>query len=110
MRIGALLGSVSSSRYAWSPDVAVCTSPRRRRPARGASIDVGSARHQRPDDARLARAGRWPDGTRSPARAASSAAFAMSILLQAGFVDVTTGLLLCAVVSAVGVASSGGTT
>jgi hypothetical protein len=31
------------------------------------------------------------------------AAFTMSILLQLGIVDVTTGLLLCAAVSAVGV-------
>jgi len=31
------------------------------------------------------------------------AAFAMSILLQVGIVDVTSGLLLCAAVSAVGV-------
>jgi MFS family permease len=104
MRIGALLGLVSLIAYALAPDVRVLYAASVAAGIAGASIDVGIAAVISDQTTLASRAAAMAGWNALTGARGIVAAFAMSILLQAGLVDVTTGLLLCAVVSAVGVA------
>ena len=103
MRIGGALGIMALIGYALAPHVAVLWVAAVCAGIASASIDVGIAAIVS-DQTSLA--------TRAPAMAGwnaltgargIAAAFVMSSLVQAGVVGVTTGLLLCAAVSTVGV-------
>ena len=104
MRAGSVAGVASLVAYAVAPDLAILLVAAVAAGIASASIDVGIA-------------GVISDQTTLAARAAATAgwnavtgargivtAFAMSALLQVGLVDVTGGLLLCAVTSTIGVA------
>ena len=102
--IGALLGLGSLVAYALAPDVRALYAASVAAGIAGASIDVGIAAVISDQTTLASRAAAMAGWNALTGARGIVAAFAMSILLQAGFVDVTTGLLLCAVVSAVGVA------
>ncbi len=103
MRYGSMLGLVALVAYALAPDVRVLWIAAVGAGAGSASIDVGIAAavsdHTTIDSRAAAMAG-WNAVTGARG---IIAAFAMSALLQLGIVDVTTGLLLCAATSAIGV-------
>ncbi len=103
LRVGTPVGLVSLVAYALAPDVAVLWLAAIAAGIASAAIDVGIA------SAMTAHA---PLASRSAASAGLNAvtgargifaAFLMSALLQLGVVDVTSGLLLCAVSTTVGV-------
>jgi MFS family permease len=104
MRIGALLGLCSLVAYALAPDVRALYAASIAAGIAGASIDVGIAAVISDQTTLASRAAAMAGWNALTGARGIVAAFAMSILLQVGIVDVTTGLLLCAVVSAVGVA------
>jgi DHA1 family inner membrane transport protein len=102
MRLGSTLGLAALVAYALAPDVTVLWVAAVAAGAGSASIDIGIASIV---------SDHTPLATRSAAMAGWNAitgargigaAFAMGVLLEVGLVDVTTGLLLCAGVSAVG--------
>jgi MFS family permease len=104
IRIGGAIGLSSLVAYAFAPDVAVLWFAALAAGTSSASVDVaiaGVVSDQTPLVSRAAAMAGWNalTGVRGIA-----AAFLMSGLLQAGLVDVTTGLLLCAASSAIGVA------
>jgi MFS family permease len=103
MRIGALLGLASLVAYALAPDVRVLYAASVGAGIAGASIDVGIAALISDQTTLASRAAAMAGWNALTGARGIVAAFAMSILLQVGVVDVTTGLLLCAAVSAVGV-------
>ena len=72
--------------------------------AGSASIDVGIASVVSEHTTMASRAPAMAGWNAITGARGIAAAFLMSALLQAGIVDVTTGLLLCAVSSAIGVA------
>lgn len=103
IRLGSVAGLVSLLAYAVAPNVAFLWVAAIFTGIATASIDLGFA---------SAMSEFAPLSARAPASAALNAvtgargifaAFLMSVLLQIGLVDVTTGLLLCAVATAVGV-------
>ena len=103
MRLGSALGLAALIAYALAPDVAVLWIAAVAAGAGGASIEVGIASvvsDHTPLASRAAAMAGWNSITGARGIVA---AFTMSILLQVGVVNVTTGLLLCAAVSAVGV-------
>jgi len=103
MRLGSALGLAALVAYALAPDVAVLWIAAVAAGAGSASIDVGIASvvsDQTPIASRAAAMAGWNAITGARGIVA---AFAMSILLQLGLVNVTSGLLLCAGISAVGV-------
>jgi MFS family permease len=103
MRIGSAFGLAALVAYALAPHVVVLWIAAVAAGASSASIDVGIASvvsDQTPLAARAAAMAGWNAITGARGIVA---AFAMSILLQLGFVDVTSGLLLCAAISAIGV-------
>jgi MFS family permease len=104
MRIGALLGLGSLVAYALAPDIRVLYAASVAAGIAGASIDVGIAAVISDQTTLASRAAAMAGWNALTGARGIVAAFAMSVLLQAGLVDVTTGLLLCALVSAVGVA------
>ncbi len=103
MRYGSMLGLVALVAYALAPDVRILWIAAVGAGAGSASIDVGIAAavsdHTTIDSRAAAMAG-WNAVTGARG---IIAAFAMSALLQFGIVDVTSGLLLCAATSAIGV-------
>jgi Major Facilitator Superfamily. len=103
MRIGSALGLASLVAYALAPHVAILWISAVAAGAGGASIEVGVAAvvsDQTPLASRSAAMAGWNaiTGARGVV-----AAFLVSILLQIGIVDVTTGLLMCAATSSIGV-------
>jgi MFS family permease len=103
MRIGSALGLLGLIAYALAPQVSVLWVAAIAAGAGSASIDVGIASavsDHTPLASRAAAMAGWNAITGSRGIVA---AFTMSILLQVGIVDVTTGLLLCAAVTAIGV-------
>jgi MFS family permease len=103
LRLGSSLGVVGLIGYALAPDVAVLWVMAVGYGAASAAVDVGIASivsDQTPLASRAAAMAGWNAITGARGIAA---AFLMSALLQLGIVNVTSGLLLCAIVSAVGV-------
>ncbi len=104
IRIGSAIGLASLVGYAVAPDVAVLWFAALAAGTASASVDVaiaGVVSDQTPLANRAAAMAGWNALTGARGIAA---AFLMSGLLQAGLVDVTTGLLLCAASSGIGVA------
>jgi MFS transporter, DHA1 family, staphyloferrin B biosynthesis exporter len=104
LRIGGAIGLCALLAYAVAPHVAVLWLAALAAGIASASIEVGIAAvvsDQTPLVTRAAAMAGWNAFTGARGIVA---AFLMSGLLQIGLVDVTTGLLLCAVSSAVGVA------
>jgi len=104
MRVGALLGLGSLVAYALAPDVRALYAASVAAGIAGASIDVGIAAVISDQTTLASRAAAMAGWNALTGARGIVAAFTMSILLQVGIVDVTTGLLLCAVVSTIGVA------
>jgi len=103
LRTGSLLGVVSLVGYAFAPNVAVLWAMALALGAANASIDVGIASiisDQTTLAERSAAMAGW--NTVTGARGIA-AAFLMCTLLSLGLVNVTSGLVLCGVVAAIGV-------
>ena len=103
LRVGGAIGLASLVAYALAPDVRVLWFAAIAAGTASASIDVGIAAvvsDQTPLATRAAAMAGWNAFTGARGIVA---AFLMSTLLQVGLVDVTTGLLLCAASSAIGV-------
>jgi NNP family nitrate/nitrite transporter-like MFS transporter len=103
LRLGSSLGVIGLIGYALAPDVAILWVMAVGYGTASAAVDVGIASivsDQTPLASRAAAMAGWNAITGARGIAA---AFLMSALLQLGVVDVTSGLLLCAVASAIGV-------
>lgn len=103
LRLGSSLGVIGLVGYAMAPDVAILWVMAVGYGTASAAVDVGIASivsDQTPLASRAAAMAGWNAITGARGIAA---AFLMSALLQLGIVDVTSGLLLCAVASAIGV-------
>jgi NNP family nitrate/nitrite transporter-like MFS transporter len=103
LRLGSSLGVIGLIGYALAPDVAILWVMAVSYGTASAAVDVGIASivsDQTPLASRAAAMAGWNAITGARGIAA---AFLMSALLQLGVVDVTSGLLLCAVASAMGV-------
>jgi hypothetical protein len=103
MRLGSLLGLGALIAYAFAPDVAVLWVAAVAAGAGSASIDVGIAAVVSDHTSLSSRAAAMAGWNAITGARGIVAAFTMSALLQVGLVDVTSGLLLCAAVSGVGV-------
>ncbi len=103
MRIGSALGLVGLIAYALAPQVAVLWVAAIAAGAGSASIDVGIASAVSDHTPLASRAAAMAGWNAITGARGIVAAFTMSVLLQVGIVDVTTGLLLCAAVTAIGV-------
>ena len=103
MRIGSALGLVGLIAYALAPQVSVLWVAAIAAGAGSASIDVGIASAVSDHTPLASRAAAMAGWNAITGARGIVAAFTMSILLQVGVVDVTTGLLLCAAVTAIGV-------
>ena len=102
MRIGSLLGLGALIAYALAPHVAILWVAAVAAGAGSASIDVGIAAAVSDHTTLATRSAAMAGWNTLTGARGIVAAFAMSILLQLGVVDVTVGLLLCAVVSGIG--------
>jgi MFS family permease len=103
LRLGSAIGLVSLVAYAFAPNVVVLWIAALAAGTGSASIDTGIAAAVS-DHTPLASRGAAMAGWNALTGARGIiAAFLMSALLQLGLVDVTTGLLLCAAISASGV-------
>ncbi len=103
MRIGSTLGLLALIAYALAPDVWVLWIAAVGAGAASASIDVGIAAAVSDHTTIESRAAAMAGWNAITGARGIVAAFTMSILLQVGLVNVTTGLLLCAVVTGIGV-------
>ena len=103
MRIGSALGLVGLIAYALAPQVSVLWVAAIAAGAGSASIDVGIASAVSDHTPLASRAAAMAGWNAITGARGIVAAFTMSILLQVGIVDVTTGLLLCAAVTSIGV-------
>jgi DHA1 family inner membrane transport protein len=103
MRIGTAFGLAALVAYALAPHVAILWVAAVAAGAGSASIDVGIASVVSDHTPLASRAAAMAGWNAITGARGIVAAFTMSILLQLGFVDVTTGLLLCSAVTAVGV-------
>ncbi len=103
MRVGSALGLVGLIAYALAPQVAVLWVAAIAAGAGSASIDVGIASAVSDHTPLASRAAAMAGWNAITGARGIVAAFTMSILLQVGIVDVTTGLLLCAAVTSIGV-------
>jgi MFS family permease len=103
MRLGSTLGLAALIAYAFAPDVAVLWVAAIAAGAGSASIEVGIASAVSDHTPLASRAAAMAGWNAITGARGIVAAFTMSVLLQVGIVDVTTGLLLCAAVTAVGV-------
>jgi MFS family permease len=103
MRIGSALGLIGLIAYALAPQVSVLWVAAIAAGAGSASIDVGIASAVSDHTPLASRAAAMAGWNAITGARGIVAAFTMSILLQVGIVDVTTGLLLCAAVTAIGV-------
>jgi MFS family permease len=103
MRIGSALGLIGLIAYALAPQVSVLWVAAIAAGAGSASIDVGIASAVSDHTPLASRAAAMAGWNAITGARGIVAAFTMSILLQVGIVDVTTGLLLCAAVTSIGV-------
>jgi MFS family permease len=103
IRVGSAIGLVSLVGYAFAPDVAVLWFAALAAGIASASIDVSIAAVVSDQTSLASRAAAMAGWNALTGARGIAAAFLMSGLLQAGLVDVTSGLLLCAGSSAVGV-------
>ena len=103
MRIGGVLGVLSLVGYALAPDVSVLFVAAILGGVAGASIDVGIGAVVSDQTTLADRSAAMAGWNALTGARGIVAAFLMSALVQIGLVDVTTGLLLCAVSSLVGV-------
>ncbi len=104
MRIGSAMGLAALVACAVAPNVGLLWVAAVAAGAGSASIDVGIASVVSEHTTMASRAPAMAGWNAITGARGIAAAFLMSALLQAGIVDVTTGLLLCAVSSAIGVA------
>ena len=103
MRLGSMLGLGALIAYAFAPDVAVLWVAAVAAGAGSASIDVGIASVVSDHTSLSSRAAAMAGWNAITGARGIVAAFTMSALLQVGMVDVTSGLLLCAAISGIGV-------
>jgi MFS family permease len=103
MRLGTTLGLLALVAYALAPEVAVLWIAALGAGAGGASIEVGIASIVSDHTPLASRAAAMAGWNAITGARGIVAAFTMSLLLQVGIVNVTSGLLLCAGISAVGV-------
>jgi MFS family permease len=103
IRVGSAIGLVSLVGYAFAPDVAVLWFAALAAGIASASIDVSIAAVVSDQTSLASRAAAMAGWNALTGARGIAAAFLMSGLLQAGLVDVTSGLLLCAASSAIGV-------
>jgi hypothetical protein len=103
MRVGGALGVLALVGYAAAPHIAVLWVAAILAGIASASIDVGIASVVSAQTTLADRAPAMAGWNALTGARGIAAAFLMSALVQAGLVDVTTGLLLCAAASAVGV-------
>ena len=103
MRVGGVLGVLSLIGYALAPDVAVLFVAAVLGGIAGASIDVGIGAVVSDQTSLADRSAAMAGWNALTGARGIVAAFLMSALVQLGLVDVTTGLLLCAAASLVGV-------
>ncbi len=103
-RIGSAMGLAALLAYAVAPNVSLLWVAAVAAGAGSASIDLGIASIVSAHTTMSSRAPAMAGWNAITGARGIGAAFLMSALLQAGIVDVTTGLLLCAVSSAIGVA------
>ena len=104
MRIGGAAGVLSLVGYALAPDVTVLFAAAVLGGIASASIDVGIGAVVSEQTTLATRSAAMSGWNALTGARGIAAAFLMSALVQAGIVDVTTGLLLCAVSSVLGVA------
>jgi MFS family permease len=104
LRGGSAVGLTALIAYAVAPDVAVLWIAAVAAGAGSASIDVGIASVVSDQTTLATRSAAMAGWNAITGARGIAAAFLMSTLLQLGIVDVTTGLLLCAGSSAIGVA------
>lgn len=103
MRVGSAVGLLALFAYAVAPNVMVLWLAAIAAGIGSASIDVGLAAIVSDQTALASRAAAMAGWNAITGARGIVAAFLMSVLLQAGLVDVTVGLLLCGAASAVGV-------
>jgi MFS family permease len=103
IRLGSALGLLALIAYALAPDVAVLWVAAIAAGAAGASIDVGIASVISDHTTLASRSAAMAGWNAITGARGIAAAFLISVLLQLGIVDVTSGLLLCAAVSGIGV-------
>jgi MFS family permease len=103
MRAGSLLGLAGLLAYAVAPGLGFLWFAAIVGGIAGASIDVGIAAVISDQTSLASRAAAMAGWNAITGARGIVAAFSMSALLQLGVVDVTTGLLLCGVISAIGV-------
>ena len=102
MKYGTILGLAALVAYALAPHVWILWVAALAAGAGSASIDVGIAAAVSDQTTLATRSAAMAGWNALTGARGIVAAFAMSILLQLGVVDVTVGLLLCAVVSGIG--------
>jgi MFS family permease len=103
LRAGSAIGLSALVAYALAPDVAILWVAAIAAGAGSASIDVGITSVVSDQTSLASRSAAMAGWNAITGARGVAAAFLMSALLQVGVVDVTTGLLLCAASSAVGV-------
>ena len=103
LRLGSVLGLVSLVACALAPDVSVLWVAAVAAGAAGASIDVGLAAVISDQTSLTSRSAAMAGLNAMTGARGIGAAFLMSVLLQLGVVDVTSGLLLCSVATGIGV-------
>ena len=104
MRLGGAAGVLSLVGYALAPEVGVLFVAAALGGIAGASIDVGIGAVVSEQTSLATRSAAMAGWNALTGARGIVAAFLMSALVQAGIVDVSTGLLLCATSSVVGVA------
>ena len=103
LRLGALFGFASLAIYAFAPNVACLWVAAIAGGAAGASIDVGWAAIVSEHTSMASRSAAVAGMNAITGARGIVAAFAMSALLQLGILDVTSGLVVCTVVTGIGV-------
>ncbi len=103
LRLGSTAGLITLVAYALAPDVAVLWIAAVAAGISSAAIDVGLTAIISDQTSLATRSAAMAGWYALTGARGIAAAFVMSALLQAGIVDVPTGLLLCAAVSAIGV-------
>ncbi len=103
MRIGSVLGLAALCIYAVAPDLGFLVVAALAGGIAGASIDVGIASSISDQTDLAGRAAAMAGWNALTGARGIVAAFSMSVLLQVGIVDVTSGLLSCAVLTGAGV-------
>jgi MFS family permease len=104
MKVGSAIGILALVAYALAPNVLVLWLAALAAGAASASIDVGIAAAVSDHTPLASRAAAMAGWNAITGARGIVAAFLMSVLLQLGVVDVTSGLLLCAATSGLGVA------